>query len=107
MWKKIGVVAVDSGQLMICDPCYIDRHWVVEKQENKSDSGVHKGKFSYLGMGLKTVKNKYGQIDFPRGHSGLAVALQCGYGDGLYEVHARFNKADRITEVRITLQRHL
>ncbi len=25
--KKIGVVAVDSGQLLICDPCYIDSEW--------------------------------------------------------------------------------
>ena len=25
--KLIGVVGVDSGQLMICDPCYIDSEW--------------------------------------------------------------------------------
>lgn len=26
-WTKIGHVGVDSGQLMLCDPCYIDEHW--------------------------------------------------------------------------------
>lgn len=26
-WVKIGEVGVDSGQLMICDPCYLDSHW--------------------------------------------------------------------------------
>jgi hypothetical protein len=31
VWKKIGVVGVDSGQLLICDPCYIDSEW--EKEE--------------------------------------------------------------------------
>lgn len=25
--KLLGHVAVDSGQLMVCDPCYIDGHW--------------------------------------------------------------------------------
>jgi len=27
MRKKIGVVGVDSGQVVICDPCYIDSEW--------------------------------------------------------------------------------
>ena len=25
--KKVGVVGVDSGQVMICDPCYIENEW--------------------------------------------------------------------------------
>ena len=28
--KLIGEVAVDSGQLLLCDPCYIDSEWVKE-----------------------------------------------------------------------------
>lgn len=30
-WVKIGKVGVDSGQLMLCDPCYIDNNWVKEE----------------------------------------------------------------------------
>ena len=30
-WVKIGEVGVDSGQLMVCDPCYIDSQWKNEK----------------------------------------------------------------------------
>ncbi len=26
-WEKIGTVGVDSGSLMLCDPCYIDSSW--------------------------------------------------------------------------------
>jgi len=26
-WEKAGVVGVDSGQIVICDPCYIDGQW--------------------------------------------------------------------------------
>jgi len=28
VWKKFGDVMVDSGQLMIVDPCYVESHWV-------------------------------------------------------------------------------
>jgi len=27
-WVRIGIVGVDSGQLMVCDPCYIDGEWI-------------------------------------------------------------------------------
>jgi hypothetical protein len=30
---KIGDVAVDSGQLMVCDPCYIESNWVKREFE--------------------------------------------------------------------------
>ncbi|MDQ0255565.1 hypothetical protein J2S74_002947 [Evansella vedderi] len=36
--KKIGAVAVDSGQLMIIDPCYIESYW--EKNENVEPEGI-------------------------------------------------------------------
>lgn len=32
--RYIGSAAVDSGQLMICDPCYIDSQWVNEDFED-------------------------------------------------------------------------
>jgi hypothetical protein len=31
---QIGVVGVDSGQLVICDPCYIDSEWEKEDFED-------------------------------------------------------------------------
>jgi len=32
--KLIGQVAVDSGQLLLCDPCYIDSQWEKEDFED-------------------------------------------------------------------------
>ncbi|MBD1383733.1 hypothetical protein IDJ75_00460 [Mucilaginibacter rigui] len=32
--EEMGIVGVDSGQLMITDPCYIDSEWVKEEFEN-------------------------------------------------------------------------
>ena len=29
-WVELGAVGVDSGQLLITDPCYIDTEWVKE-----------------------------------------------------------------------------
>ena len=37
----LGHVAVDSGQLMICDPCYIDSEW---ENEDFEDIRVYKNK---------------------------------------------------------------
>jgi hypothetical protein len=31
-WKFIGNVGVDSGQLMVCDPCYIKSEWIRDKE---------------------------------------------------------------------------
>lgn len=31
-WKIIGEVGVDSGQLMVCDPCYIESQWKPGKE---------------------------------------------------------------------------
>src|SRR4030042_984080 len=35
---KIGTIPVDSAQLLIIDPCYIDSFWQKEKDENKVDA---------------------------------------------------------------------
>lgn len=36
MKKFVGIIGVDSGQIVICDPCYIDSQWKEEKFENNS-----------------------------------------------------------------------
>jgi len=39
--ELIGYVAVDSGQLLLCDPCYIDSEW---KKEDFKDIRIYKHK---------------------------------------------------------------
>ena len=39
--KLIGHVGVDSGQLLLCDPCYIDSEW---KQEDFEDLRIYQHK---------------------------------------------------------------
>lgn len=53
--KFIGEVAVDSGQLLLCDPCYIDSEW---EKEDFEDIRVYENKFTKERLQYK--------IDFPK-----------------------------------------
>ena len=96
----IGVVGVDSGQLLIADPCYIDSEW---KRGIDFDKGKDK-EFSYGGCCKATVSEEgYGQLNYKRGHVGVGVAFSSGYGDGCYQVWGKKNKEGRIIEVKIIM----
>ena len=50
-WKLLGRVGVDSGQLMICDPCYIESEWKPGTESAGHDTIVltDKGKRKFPG----------------------------------------------------------
>lgn len=85
---KLGVVGVDSGQLVICDPCYIEDEFQHTPMSKTLDQ-VPNGEFSRLGI-FKTTNSQLqgGQLNYRLGHEGVAVAFQSGFGDGTYEVFA-------------------
>ena len=103
-WRKIGVVGVDSGLLLICDPCYIDSQWKTESEDPKAN-------FGYNACAKQISEKKHGQLNYTLGHPGLAVVFSPGFGDGTYEVWGLFKDYDtteenpdiRIVEVRIKL----
>ena len=101
-WIKLGVAGVDSGQLMVCDPCYLG-DWV----DNESNDKVADGDFSYAGACKKTIEAEGGQLNFKMGHAGAGVVFTSGFGDGLYDVVAKLTDygemGERIEEVRIKL----
>lgn len=82
---RLGEVGVDSGQLMICDPCYIDSEW--KQQEEDPRPHIEKGSFSYEGI-CETIGDFGGQLNYKLGHPGVAVAFRTGLGDGDYPVYA-------------------
>jgi len=91
--KLIGRFAVDSGQAMVGDPCYLDS-WKPWNQ----DSGVafdtytsNAGEYGYLGACEATIKRGYGELD-----EGSSVVFSTGYGDGLYPVYANINEDGRV-----------
>lgn len=88
-WIKIGVCGVDTGRLMIIDPCY--RGMLSEKEEDGIiwDSGI-----------APMI-----QYHYPKGHAGLGVSFSTGFGDGCYDVYGLVEDTGtmglRIVEVRI------
>lgn len=100
-FELAGHITVDSGQLLVCDPCYIESDWKSEEfdEENKSDS------FSYNGCCHATLsKKQHGQLKFDKDHYGVGVAFSSGYGDGTYPVFVRKNADRVIVEVRIIME---
>jgi len=94
----IGMIGVDSGQIMIVDPCYL-KDW---KNNEYKGQTIRTGDFSYDGACRETVsKEKAGELGLlPDGSSAMAVVAASGYGDGLYDVFATY-KGGRIKEIQI------
>lgn len=104
---KLGIVGVDSGQLLIVDPAYLD-DW-----DNKDDnfeepkSHLSYGKVSKLTLYSDYHSENQGQLLYERGHAGLGVAFRSGLGDGVYAVFGYLKDVDgwgeRLTKVEIIL----
>jgi hypothetical protein len=88
-----GHFAVDSGQAMVGDPCYLDE-WDTNKNEEWNLEGKV-GNYSYHGASATTVSNSYGELGDAR-----AVVFNTGYGDGLYPVYVKLEDG-RVSQIVI------
>jgi len=88
----LGEISVDSGQVIIVDPCYLDA-WEKTKEGKGQFGGGHYEKCCNL-----NCKGHGGQL-FVSGF-GTGVASKSGYGDGVYPVEAII-KNGRVKELRI------
>jgi hypothetical protein len=91
-----GHFAVDSGQAMVGDPCYLD-DWDTNKGEDWKLEGKI-GQYSYQGASATTLANNFGEL----GNS--AVVFNTGYGDGYYPVYVQMNEDGRVTKVVIDFE---
>lgn len=89
-----GSFAVDSGQAMVGDPCYLDG-WDTNSNDEWNLEGK-KGEYSYHGVSARTLEDSFGQVG-----AASAVAFSTGYGDGLYPVYVKLNDDGRVGMVII------
>lgn len=101
--KKIGVVGVDSGQVLIVDPCYIDSQW--EKGQDKfAPTGPDEKPVLSYGDVCSVTLDGPGQIHYRMGHEGAGVASPTAYGDGVYPVFAQYNESGQLVGLRIDFE---
>jgi hypothetical protein len=99
MAKKelLGNFAVDSGQVMIGDPCYLDGF----NNDDYQEDGVEH-EYSYSGSCATTSTKENGGELFLNSNSGspVSVVSSTGLGDGIYPVYA-IKEEGRIKELII------
>lgn len=100
----IGYVGVDSGQLMVCDPCYIKGDdWKDTDYEPTTANASGHYPLNYNGACGATLSDKgYGTLAFDLGHGGAGVAFSSGWGDGEYPVYATIIDG-RVARVEIVM----
>lgn len=87
-WKKVGVVGVDSGQILICDPCYLDRDGLPKIWSATEVYRFNEGKM---------------QLHFDSHVPGLAMIVDTQVGDGMFDVCLKENE-DGTIEIKIKFE---
>lgn len=95
---KIGAVNVDSGSLMIVDPCHIDGAW----DSKPPKGGIHSK--SYLEVMSVLDQSRSGPIlHASDGKTGLGICLSTEWGDGEYEVFSVRGEQGELEKIEIVL----
>jgi hypothetical protein len=88
--ELIGHIGVDSGQMMLCDPCYIESHWGPENEFASDASDQERPAntdFSYRGACEATLaKVQAGILG-----GGVGAVCSTGFGDGTYPVYVEYS----------------
>ena len=93
--KIIGHCTVDSGQLIIVDPCYLES-W----KDGEFYPDINDNHYSQCCNITLNNPNKAGEIIISQ-IAGKGVVTQTGDGDGIYPIKASYNKDNTITKITI------
>ena len=101
---RLGEVGVDSGQLMIVDPCYLGP-WKADSPVSgpKGDGFTRTYRLAYSDACAVTCPD--GNARAGRGgnfgKNDEALAFSSCYGDGVYPVYAEINRDGRVVSVTV------
>ena len=91
MKKQLGYISVDSGTVLVADPCY----WLKsDKEENLKENETRWGRFCEE-IGSDTVH----EFEHGSGFIGKGIMLGGFGGDGVYPVFAEYDKNGRQTRL--------
>jgi hypothetical protein len=96
----VGSFAVDSGQAMVGDPCYLDGWKTNEGEEWNLEGKLNE--YSYQGASATTLAHNAGELGI-----GKAIVFNTGYGDGYYPVYIQLNGDGRVSKVVIDFESDL
>ena len=94
-WERVGQVAVDAGQIIVCDPCHIyEPESAVQRAVGGSGSDDY---YAYLKRsGFFAERRVTQQIGVDAG-----VVVTSGYGDGVYDVFVARTTDGRVAELKV------
>ena len=96
--KLIGYVGVDSGQIIITDPCYAVGDGFIDERDQGGeldfDAQLESGLYPYSYSGAcsaTTSEDSAGSMAYKAGHEGAGVVASSGFGDGSYPVYVEYS----------------
>lgn len=113
--KYIGDVGVDSGQLMITDPCYVkdfdsqeDIDFYdsipegVDLNNHHNEQPLDKYPYTYGGASAASCnKDRAAVLSSSTGFTGVGACFSTGYGDGMYPVYVEYNEEGRVKSITV------
>lgn len=88
-WSLIGYVGVDSGQVMVGDPCYLNKWGGHEFTDFGGGGNKTKPTGTYDYNGACTATCSEGSVGILG--NGLAAVSPSGFGDGQYGVYVKWS----------------
>lgn len=94
-WREIGMAAVDSGMLMICDPCYVcgekypQYNHILDYMTGEDGECLDAGGIPFAGSQGTRM--------------GLAVVSSTTHGDGCYPVFGLYESKDHTRPLALTV----
>lgn len=97
-WEEVGFCWVDSGSIMLADPCYMS----TRDASHTVDTWDEFLKLTWpKDFGNGQGPSVYDKASNALQQPGLGVIVSSGYGDGEYPVYVKRNEEGRIAEARI------
>jgi len=93
-FELVGKISVDSGQVMLIDPCYITPEF---ETESTDDPSLNYAGACNASLSTKRCGNFGGNIH----DDTVAFCAQTIHGDGVYPVYVKRDRIGRVTAMMI------